>query len=165
MLNRIYIGVLLVGVVLMAFFSYYAWSWLQSIGLPSSALDGYQYHSSIAWYLLWTTFVCLISLGNAVLWKTEKSWAIWTSLVYLCLFMVLRYFWLDEAAFRFKKSSGLGDGSFSLGPILGALLITGMAVFTFIDYFVVIRLYRRVFPIPVETEPVQASVSVESQSN
>jgi hypothetical protein len=165
MLNKFYLGVLSVSLVMMAFFSYYAWSWLQSIGLPASAMDGYQYHSSIGWYVLWITFASLFLLGNAVFWKSERSWAIWTSLVYFSLFILLRYFWLEEAAFRFKKTSGLGDGSFSLGPILGAILIAGMAVFTFLDYFVLIRLYRKVFPAPIEDRPGQESESIEPQPN
>ena len=163
MLNKVYLGILSISVTLMAFFTFYSWSWLQSIGLPASAVVGYQYHSSIAWYLLWMTFAGLILLGNAVLWKTERSWAIWVSLAYFGLFIFLRYFWLDEAAFRFKKSSGLGDGSFSLGPILGAVLIAGMAIVTFLDYFVLIRLYKRVFPTPVEVEPIPESNSIEEQ--
>ena len=48
MWSKIYLAILAVAVVVMAFFTYYAWSWLQSIGQPVAAAAGYDYHSRLA---------------------------------------------------------------------------------------------------------------------
>lgn len=158
MLNKIYLCLLGVSTALMAFFTYYSWSWLQSIGLPAAAAEGYRYHADLAWYTLWITFVALLMLGNGVLWATRSSWAMWTSYVYFAVFAVIDHFWLGQAAFHFKKANGLWDGSFSLGPFFGAFLISAVGVFVFVDHFMVVRLYRRMFP-PAPDEPTNENAN------
>src|SRR5437764_14860275 len=98
MLTKIYLGILAVSAGLTAFFIYYAWSWLQSIGSPKSAFDGYNYNASIAWNLLCITSVALLILANLVLVKTRKFWAMWTTLSYFVVFMIVEYFWLEPSA-------------------------------------------------------------------
>ncbi len=153
MLSKIYLGLLALSVLIVGFFSYYSWSWLQSIGLPAAAIDGFVYHSELAWYALWISFAFLLVVGNGILWSSKSSWAIWASFVYLAVFVLLRYFWLDEAAFRFKKLAGLGEGSFSLGPLVGAVIVAAAAAIVFADHFVVVRLNRRLYPEAAAAEP------------
>ena len=161
MYSKIYSGVIAASIALMAFFTYYSWSWLQSIGLPAAAVDGYQYHSNLAWYALWVTFAALLILGNAVLWSTRSSWALWTSLVYFSVFILINYFWLDQEAFRFKKSNGLWDGSFSLSPLLGVIFVIAAGVIVFADQFIAVRLYRKMYPPIVDEAPVDTVKEAE----
>ncbi len=145
MWNKLYLGVLAASVAVMTFLTYYAWSWLQSIGQPNAAAAGYEYHTSIAWTALWITVVLLMVLGNAVLWASGKSWAVWASLIYFAVFVVARYFWLDRLFIDFRSVNGLSDGSFSFGPMVAAILILLMASIAFFDQFLIVRLREKTF--------------------
>lgn len=131
---------------MMAFFTFYSWSWLQSIGQPAIAVAGYEYHAGLAFPALWISFLILMVIGNIILWTTRNGWALWTSLGYLAVFIVIQYFWLNEALFHFKKDAGLWQGGFSLGPVVGAALIISAAIVIFIDHMLVVRLQRQVHP-------------------
>ena len=153
MFSKIYLAVLSAAVIVMVFFTYYSWSWLQSIGLPLAAVEGYAYHESLAWMALWLFAVILLLLGNAVLWTSSRSWEMWTTFVYFSVFVIIRYFWLDQAYFQFKKANGMFDGSFSIAPIMAVILIVLMAIIVFFDTFLVTRLRAKTFPAIQQAEP------------
>lgn len=150
MWSKLYLAVLGLSIAGMAFFTYYSWSWLQSIGLPAVAVAGYDYHSSLAWVTLWISSLALLIIGNAVLWATGRAWNLWATFLYFAVFVVIRYFWLDEAFFHFKKTNGLFDGNFSVGPFFAVILIALAGVIVFFDKFLVIRLRAKTYP---ETDP------------
>ncbi|MEP6946117.1 MAG: hypothetical protein ABJA02_09385 [Acidobacteriota bacterium] len=152
MVSKIYLGVLAVSTALMAFFTYYSWSWLQSIGQPSTAVAGYNYNDNIAWTLLIVSTLALAILGNVILWLTRRAWALWATLLYFAVFVLLRYIWLDQALFHFKKENGLWEGSFSIGPLFGAIVVIIAAVFVFSDQFAVLQLQRKMFPLAADHE-------------
>jgi len=153
MWSKFYLGLLGLAVVVMAFFSFYSWSWLQSIGLPAEAAAGYEYHAGFAWDFLWLTTVILILAGNALLWKSGRAWALWTTFLYFTVLAILRFFWLDEAFFHFRKVNGLSDGGFSVGPFVAVLLITMIASIIFFDQFIVSRLHKKMYPSEVADKP------------
>ncbi|MEQ1642325.1 MAG: hypothetical protein ABL959_02640 [Pyrinomonadaceae bacterium] len=150
MFNKFYLALLGISIAVMAFFTYYSWSWLQSIGLPAGAVAGYEYHAGLAWAALWISVVALMLLANAVLWATGRSWAVWTTLVYFSVLIVIRYFWLDQAVFSFKKTNGLFDGSFSVAPLLAVILIVLMAAIAFFDQFIIVKLRAKTYGKPEE---------------
>ena len=158
MWSKLYLAFLAIAVVVMAFFTFYSWSWLQSIGLPAAAVEGYEYHSGLSWVFLWLSSIILLLLGNVILWLTRSAWSMWATLIYFAVFMLLTYFWLGEAAFNFKKQAGFGTGSFSLGPVLGVIFVVGAAVFIFLDQFMVVQLQRKMYPPVVEAESETESV-------
>lgn len=163
MWNKIYLSVIAISIAIMAFFTFYASSWLQSIGSPLAAISGYEYHSDMAWIAIWITTIALLLIANAVLWATGKSWAVWATLVYFAVFIVIRYFWLDQAYFTFKKQNVAFDGSFSIAPLLGVFLILLVAVIAFFDQFIILELRNKTYG-EVETvaEAVDAEAAVES---
>lgn len=146
MWSKLYLALLGLSLVVMAFLTYYSWSWLQSIGIPAGAIAGYEYHSGFAWTALWLSTTVLLLLGNAVLWASGRAWAMWTTFLYFAVLVVVKFFWLDEALFHFKKSNNFLDGSFSVGPFFAVILIALVAVIVFFDQFVVVRLYRKMYP-------------------
>lgn len=158
MLSKIYLGLLAFSVLIVGFFTYYSWSWLRSIGVPAAAVEGFVYNSETAWYVLWTTFALLLIVGNGILWSSKSSWAVWMSFVYFAVFVLVRYFWLDAAALNFRKSAGLVEGTFSLGPLLGVIIVAAAAAIVFLDHFVVVRLNQRMFP---DTKTVETSPEEE----
>ena len=157
MFTKIYLAILGISIAVMAFLSYYSWSWLQSIGLPAAAVAGYEYHAGYAWAALWISVVALLLLANAILWATGRSWAVWTTLVYFSVFIVTRYFWLDQAFFSFKKTNGLFDGSFSVAPLLAVILMVLMAAIAFFDQFIIVKLRAKTYGKPEEpvVEPAE----------
>lgn len=157
MWSKLYLALLGLSIAVMAFFSFYSWSWLQSIGSPAGAAAGYEYHAGFAWAFLWLATAILILAGNAVLWASGRAWAMWASFVYFAVMAILRFFWLDEAFFHFKKSNSLADGSFSIGPFVAVLLITMIAAIVFFDQFLVSRLRKKIYPPVIADEPPPAA--------
>ncbi len=164
MISKFFIGILAVSTSLMAFFIYYAWSWLQSIGQPSAAAAAYTFHDSLAWSLLLGSTVVMLIMGNVILWLRGKAWAMWATLGYFSFFVLLHYFWLDQAFFHFKKANGLWDGSFSIGPLFGVILVVCAGVIVFLDQFAVVRLQRKMFPPAVEIEHDNENTPTDAES-
>ena len=158
MLSKIFLGLLAVCVLLMAFFTFYAYSWLQSIGQPSAAVAGYLYHDNIAWTLLIASSVLLLIFGNVILWMTRKAWPLWSTLLYFAAFMAIRYFWMDQQFLHFKTANGMSDVALSAAPLFGAVLIIIAAIFTFCDQFAILQLHRQMYPITADIEREIAEV-------
>ena len=161
MWSKLYLALLAIALAVMAFFSYYSWSWLQSIGLPAAAVEGYEYHAGLFWIFLWASSIVLLIVGNVMLWLTRNAWAMWATLLYFAVFMLLTYFWLGETAFNFKKQAGLGTGGFSLGPLLGVIFVIGAAVLIFLNQFMVVQLQRKMYPPVVEPEADTETETIE----
>jgi hypothetical protein len=159
MWSKIYLSVLGLSLVVMAFFTFYGWSWLQSIGAPQTALDGYSFHAATSWPLLWITTCVLLLLGNAVLWATARSWAMWTTLGYFAVGVIVKYFWLERAAASFRTTHGLAVDSISLGPFLAVAIILVVSVAIFFDYFLVLRLHQKTFPVHAGNAGLNAAPS------
>jgi hypothetical protein len=153
MWSKLYLALLGLSIVVMAFFTYYSWSWLQSIGLPAAAVAGYEYHAAFSWPTLWLSAALLLLVGNAVLWTTARSWAMWMTFVFFATMVLVRFFWLDRALFHFEQANSLTESRFSIGPFFGVILIALMAVIVFFDQFIVLRLRAKTYPPSVEEEP------------
>lgn len=149
MFSKIYLAALGLSITVMAFFTYYSWSWLQSIGQPAPAIAGYEYHSNLAWITLWITTAVLLLIGNAMLWTTRNAWAMWLTFVYFAVFVVIKYFWLARESVRFSETAP----SFSAGPIIGVGLIIALAAVVFVDQFLVVRLLAKMYPEATDTGP------------
>jgi hypothetical protein len=162
MWNKIYLIALAVLITPMAFLTYYAWSWLQSIGAPRAVVESYDYWSNLNWNYLWISTVILLILANVLLWKTRRAWALWTTFLYFAIFIVVRYFWLDQTFFQYKQTNGALQNGFSLQPLLGAALIAVAAVIVFFDQFLVKRLHDKTYP-ATET-PATNTAIIENDS-
>jgi hypothetical protein len=146
MLTKIYLIALAVFIIPMGFFTVYSWSWLQSVGSPQATVDNFTYWSGISQPFLWVSSAVLLILANVILWKTRRSWTLWVTLGYFVIFIILRYFWLDQSLFQFKKTNLQFDGSFSIAPILGAVFCLLAAVIVFFNQFIVLRMSEKMHP-------------------
>jgi hypothetical protein len=146
MLNKIYLVAFVVLLLPMAFLTYYAGSWLHSIGSPASVVEAYFYYSGLGWTLLWASFLILLIFANILLWQTHKAWALWLSFLYFALFMFLRYWWLEGDYLDFARRNALTDSNFSTGPLVAAILVVGIGMIIFFDQFVVLRLSQKMHP-------------------
>lgn len=149
MISKIYLAVLGLSIAVMAFLTYYAWSWLQSIGSPADAVAEFQYYSGLVTTTLWVLTVVLLVLANTILWA-GRAWAVWTTFLFFAVFAVLRYFGLLFAYISFQmRNSSAGIGA-SSDPVIGVVLIILMAAITFFDQFIVSRLRAKTFAEPAE---------------
>ena len=163
MFAKIYLALFVASAAVMTFFTCYSCSWLKSVGAPAAAIAGYDYHAGYAWPLLWLTTVTLLFLGNAVLWASGKAWAMWMTVAYFVVFIVLRAFWLDPAASQFRTANALPADALSIGPVFAAVLIVLLAAIAFFDQFIIIRLRTKTYgtpatveePAPADEKPVE----------
>ncbi|MDQ3132884.1 MAG: hypothetical protein M3Q99_19210 [Acidobacteriota bacterium] len=148
MWNKIYLIALAVLIIPVVFLSYYSWSWLQSIGAPQNVVLSYEYWSTLSWSYLWISTVILLIIANFLHWKTRLAWALWTTFLYFATFIIVRYFWLDQSFFQYKKANNLWQGEFSIAPLFGVLLCVVAAVIVFFNQFLIKRLQDKMNPQP-----------------
>ena len=152
MWTKLYLAVLAVSSVLAAFFMFYAWSWLQSIGLPINAAAGAEYHAAFASATIWLATILLLIIANALLWTNGKAWPMWATFLYFAVFIVAQYFWLERSIVFFKEEHLLSEHHVYIAPIAAALLVIAAGAVTFFDKYVVIRLRAKTYPAPVINE-------------
>ncbi|MGH9819553.1 MAG: hypothetical protein ACRD43_05235, partial [Pyrinomonadaceae bacterium] len=113
-----------------------------------------------SWVFLWISAAVLLVVGNAVLWTYRRSWAMWTAAAYFVVFVLIKYFWLNQGFLAFKKTNGLSDGSFDLGPFFAVILCLIAGGIVFFDQFIVLRLVEKMHPAQlVETSEKDGTAS------
>lgn len=140
MLNKIYLVLLSIAVLMMSILTYFSYSWVQSIGNPVEVVKNYELYSGISWTALWISFVALLIFANILLWKNRRAWALWTSLLFFTAFVVIQMFFVDQAFFNFQKENNLTEKTFFLTPVLGVAICVVTAVGIFFDKFLVTRM-------------------------
>lgn len=146
MWTKIYLIALAVAVLPLIFLYFYAWSWLGSIGAPSAAVEGFNYYFNIAWNYLWIASLILLILANVLIWKTRKSWALWSTLGFFAVFVLVKFFLLDTQLSAFKQAKGFPPESVSLGVFLGVIYVLLAAVIIYFNQFIVLRLTEKMHP-------------------
>lgn len=141
----IYLAAFSIAVAVTGFFSYYAYSWLGSIGNPLDAKAGFAYHISLAWYVLWISAAFLLILANILLWQTRRSWAMWATFGFFAFFIVLRYFVLENAFFSFQQTNNLTDRNLSFSPLLGVVFVFLGATIVFFNQFLSLQMRDKMF--------------------
>lgn len=152
MWSKIYLILLGLSIAVMTFFTYYSWSWLQSPGNPADAVAGFEYHSNLAWMVLWLSAAALLMLGNSVLWVSGSAWAMWTTFLYFAVFVVVRSFWLNRSFLNFSSHQTGIDTSVSGAPLVAVILIVLAMIIVFFDKFLVVRLLAKTYPERQKTE-------------
>ncbi len=164
MLTKIYLFLLALSTAAMGFFTLYSWSWLNSIASPAGAVVGYEYHASASWPVLWLSASILLILANSILWVSGRLWPMWTTLLYFQIFVLIRAFWLDPALLSFKNDAGIADSTFTIAPILAAVLIIMAAAIVFFDQFLILRLKEKTYP-AIEPESIESKADNPESSS
>jgi hypothetical protein len=146
MWNKIYFAVLAAASLAMCFFTFYANSWLGSIGSPKDAIEGYEFYAGIGSVFLSVSAGVLLILANVILWNTRRGWAMWTTLAYFAIFVLLRAFWLEKARYNFQYP----DSLFFTPALVGAVLIIAAGVIVFFNQLLNLRFHEKMYP-PSET--------------
>jgi len=154
MWNKIYLGCLAASALVLGILMYLSFDWLKSIGSPATVVEKYNYYSNINWIFLWISTLILLVVGNVILWRMRKSWALWTTLLYFIFFVILQTFWLERSFLHFKQEK-FGSDEFLFSPFFGVTLIVLTAIIVFFDQFLVKRLSDKMLPSeqPIEHIP------------
>lgn len=158
MWNKIYFAALILALLSICFLTFYAHSWLRSIGDPRVALENFTYYAGLAWFWLWISSIVLLIVANIVLWQTRRAWAMWTTAVYFVLFLMLRAFWLDGAAFAFVSANSLPPWIAAIGPFLAFIMFALAFAIVFFNQFIVVRMSEKMYPPAIEPTVPQESV-------
>lgn len=153
MWTKIYLLLLAAAAVTSGFLTFYSYSWLQSIGSPANVLENYQFFANIGAAFLWISAAVLLIVGNLIALKTRKTWALWTTLLYFVIFVVLQTYWLGQMFFDFKKSNNLSAEIFSFSLVLAVAFIVLAAIIVYFDQYFVKRIYDRKHPAIIEAAP------------
>ena len=156
MWNKIYLIALAAAVLAMGILLYLPYSWLESVTAPSNVALNYNYYSNISWLFLLISSLALLIIGNLVLLRTGKSWAMWASFLYFAVFIIIHTFWLGAQFFRYQQTNNLTDSVFSFGAFFGAVLVGLAAIIVFFNQYLVKRLLDKMNPAaaqPIEPSP------------
>lgn len=164
MLERIFLLVLAICAAIATTLTYYSWSWLQSIGAPTAAVDGYMYHSGFSWIFLLVSSIALLAFANFILAYSERSWPIWVAFVYFAVFVLIRYFFLERAFFHFRVENGLADATISWAPFAGAVIVVVAGAVVFANQLLVVRLRERMYP-KQESPEIEDEAGVENSES
>ncbi|MBA2380409.1 MAG: hypothetical protein H0V76_12625 [Blastocatellia bacterium] len=146
MWNKIFLTTLAIFATILAFFMYYAWSWLRSIGNPADAYQGFEFWSALGWAGLWIATLILLLNANLVFAKTERPWAFWATFGFFAFFITVKFFWLGAAAVDFQRAHQIDPGSAILGPFLAVFICIGFAGVVFANHYVAERSRLKIYP-------------------
>lgn len=152
MIKKSFLCLLGLAAVLSAFFAFYAYSWLGSIGNPRDAFAGYEYYRQIGWMFLWPAAAVLAAVGTAVLWTTRSAWALWASFAYFAFFVLTGFYVVDRAGAAFRRSIDPSAPDYDLSLVLGAVIVIVAAIAIYFLQFLVLRLLDRMYPSATETD-------------
>lgn len=137
MIKTIYLSILAIAAGVILTTSFYAYSWLGSIGDPSIAADGFVFHSGFAWTFLWISFAALTLLSLFMTWQTGIKWAVCVSYFYFVASVVLLLF--NDLAFRrFLDENSINGSDTLLNSFFVAVILLVNAVAVTAAYMVVI---------------------------
>lgn len=163
MLNKIFLILLAVSVVVMSVLVFFCHSWLSSVDKPSSVADNLDFYAGLAGTFLWISSLALLVFANVVLWKSRSVWSLWAAFCYFAVFTLLTTFWLGDQIFAYKKANGLTEGFTVLG-LFGAILCVVVGIGVFFDQFIVLRMRDKLYNKPQET-PVEETDVIETESD
>ncbi|HMO80034.1 MAG TPA: hypothetical protein PKD24_04515 [Pyrinomonadaceae bacterium] len=162
--SRSFIITLIIFSLIVGFFDFYAWSWLQSIGSPLAALEGYAYYSDLAWTSLWISALILLVHANIAFAKQNRPWFFWATFAYFCFFVILKYFWLALAEFDFRQSNNIEQAGTLIGPFVAVFLFVFVGGLIFANHFLAVRLSERIYPSPAKSRENEKSMNEKAST-
>jgi hypothetical protein len=159
MLSKIYLGLIALAFLVASGFTYFGYSWLQSIGDPKIAAENFQNVSGWNWTYIWISFLVLLLFSNLIIWREKVTWPIWSALAYFAVFIILNTFWLEQSFLTFKKTNELGDQVISISPMIGILVILVVAMAVFFNQYLIKRLLEKIVgnDIPIKESKTEDS--------
>jgi hypothetical protein len=159
MWTKVYLATAMVFIFLLGFVTYYSASWLGSITAPADAYAGYEYFRGLSWWMLWIASAILLILANFLLARTDRGWAMWATLGYFAVFVLVIGFLLPISSIGFLRDKGFApETSAYLSPFLAVGLCVGFAGLVYVNHLLATRMRTRF----VADEPPADEVADES---
>jgi hypothetical protein len=159
---KIYFVAMAVSVLVMAVLAYLSHSWLHSVTKPADVIANFQQYSSYYWTFLIISSLVLMILGNVLLWIKRISWALWMSLAYFSVFVLIQTWLLNSLYLDYQSTNNLSDSTFSFLGLGGAFLCVIAAVGVFFDQFIVLRILDRMHLV---NKPEDAAMQVDTETD
>ena len=154
MWNKIYLILLTAAILVSGVLTFAAYNNLHSSGFaPATVVENYNYYANFDWLWLWISTLLLLIAANVVLWKSRKSWALWLTLAYFAVSVIVQKFWLAQTLFRYRQENKLTDDFLSLSPFLAITFIVLMAIIIFFNQYLVKRMRDKMY---LPEQPVEA---------
>ena len=164
MWNKIYLVILAAAVLATGVLLYFSYSWLQSKTNPQDVQANYLSYSNISWTFVLISSLVLLIAANVVLWKTRRTWAAWTTLLYFAVFTIAHKFCLDQVFFNYQQANRLTENMISFGAIFGVVLIVLAAIIVFFNQYLVKRLHDKTYPAVAQpTENLAGEISADEK--
>lgn len=167
MLNKIYLILFAVAILLMAVLSYLTVSQLNSIGFPPPQIVEYfRSFESLHWLSLWISSLALLILANVILWTNRTSWALWITLLFFGVFIMVNTWWLTENLGSYQKVHNLETGGMlSKNGIFGAILCIVGGIGIFFNQYIVLRMRDKMFDKPSEVVEEKTEITEKQTEN
>ncbi len=164
MLNKIFLGLLAVAILMMAALSFLTNSQLTSIGFPPPQIvETFRSYENLHWLAMWISSLVLLVLANVIMWTNRKSWALWLTFVFFAAFIMVNTWWLTENLSAYQTSNKLDTGGMlSKNGVFGAVFVVATGIGIFFNQFIVFRLRDKMFgqsTKPVEEQVVEETIS------
>lgn len=163
MLNKVFAACLALSAVVVGFLVYYSWSWLQSIGSPVAAVEGYSYYSSLAWTTVWLATLLLFVLANIILARTGKPWPLWATFLFFASFVMALYFWLGISEAAFRRENRLESSGAILGPFFAIAMCLGFGAIVVGNQLLAVRIRDWIYPPPKNEKSPEPRSEVDGE--
>ncbi|MDH3494541.1 MAG: hypothetical protein OEM82_13375 [Acidobacteriota bacterium] len=151
MIKTVYYSILAIAAGVILITSFYAYSWLGSIGDPSIASEGYVFHSGFAWTFLWISFGALTLLSLFMTWRSGTKWAVCVSYFYFLASVVILLF-NDSSYKSFLEENSITGADTLLNLFFVAVILLVNAVAVVAAYMIVINIRTKTPAKELETK-------------
>jgi len=90
MLNKIFLLLLAVSIIVMSALTFFSYTWLQSVDKPANVVANFEFYAGFAWTALWISSLILLIYANVLLWTNRSIWGLWSSFLYFAVFILHR---------------------------------------------------------------------------
>ncbi|MDQ2745931.1 MAG: hypothetical protein M3T96_01580 [Acidobacteriota bacterium] len=163
MWNKIFLVLLAVCVLTMGVLLYLPYSWLGSITDPKIVAVNFGHYAGISRTFLFISSLILLIAGNVLLFKTRRSWGLWTAFFYFAVFMLAQTFWLEQSFFRYQQTNNFTDSVFFFGSFIAVLFVALAAVLVFFNQYLVKQTQAKMFPPSAPVEQIPERISGEKE--
>lgn len=159
MLNKIYLVIFAVALLIMSFFTFMCYSQLQSIGFaPAQIVQNFESYNGLYKLIHLISSLVLLVISNIILWSYRRSWSLWVTFGFFAIFLLVDYWWLGDLLVAYQKANNLWQGSFYIGGLFAAIFCVIIGIGIFFNQFLVLRMRDKMFDKP------QPTISIESDS-
>jgi hypothetical protein len=162
MLNKIFLAVLLISLLVMAALSYISSTSLNSVGFsPQQIVETFNGYNSMTWSALWITSGLLLILANVVLWSSRKAWSLWATFIFFSIFLLIQTIFIGDKLNSYIATNLNAQSGINFTGILGAFTCVFVAIGVFFNQFLVIRMRDKMFNAGKTAELIETESETE----